>query len=507
VENKTEVPNNILEALKLKFSNKIQNEDSNNMKEATNSKKLVLKGLDENTVIHCQTQEEANKVTALANKASLTWVNGKPYEANGNKWDVRGVKTCYLLSEGVIHSIDYFKNENYKIISAEEFIKLNSKPKVPNVPLTPEQLEFNLDRLAAESDIVFKKQLVEAKSELKKESDSVALDVLGTLKEKVMAHRDAVAGDFQKEVEKVLVDTKEMLLEELRKGRTTINVNTGEAAHSYSISTDDHYMMEEVFESLLLHKKVMLVGEAGAGKTYMITEMAKKMEIPFYKYSCSRDSSVHDLIGYKQPRSETYLMTTFLDAYENGGVFLCDEYDACPSDVALFFNGVADSSKSISIPHRDGNPIAYKHPQFYIVMCGNTWGKGSQDYNARDFQDMALLDRFRMCRHFIGYDAALEKSMIGETMYPFATDLREILTKLGSYLSTRNVEDIAMLLNSGKNIDFVLKTMASDLEETDKKTFKQANLETKHKSTYEKFNFDLKLRLERAEKEAKKQKV
>ena len=57
----------------------------------------------------------------------------------------------------------------------------------------------------------------------------------------------------------------------------------------------------------------------------MSEQFASKMNLPFYKYSASRDASVHDLIGYKQPRSEEYLQTAFLNAYENGGVFLVDK--------------------------------------------------------------------------------------------------------------------------------------------------------------------------------------
>lgn len=177
-----------------------------------------------------------------------------------------------------------------------------------------------------------------------------------------------------------------------------------------------------------------------------------------------------------------------------------------PGDVALFFNGVADSSKSISIPHRDDNPIAKKHKDFYLIMCGNTWGKGSQDYSGRDFQDMALLDRFRMCRHHIGYDANLEKSMIGETMYNFIVSLRNSLTNMGSYLSTRNVEDIAVLLRSGETLNKILETISADLEPSDKEIFNKENFQTKYKNEFNKFTFDLKRRIEEEAKESKKAK-
>lgn len=204
------------------------------------------------------------------------------------------------------------------------------------------------------------------------------------------------------------------------------------------------------------------------GKTYMIGQVAERLKLPFYKYSCSRDSSVHDLLGYKQPKSETYLETAFLNAYENGGIFLVDEYDAMSGDMALFFNGIADSSKFISIPHRDSKPQAEKHPDFYLVMCGNTWGKGSTDYSGRDFQDLALMDRFRFCRHHIGYHMDLEKDLMG-TKYSFATTLRQALEDIGSYLSTRNIEDISKLIASGKSLQIIVDMLTHDLTEEERK--------------------------------------
>lgn len=204
------------------------------------------------------------------------------------------------------------------------------------------------------------------------------------------------------------------------------------------------------------------------GKTYMVGQVAERLKLPFYKYSCSRDSSVHDLLGYKQPKSEIYLETAFLNAYENGGVFLVDEYDAMSGDMALFFNGVADSSKFISIPHRDTKPQAIKHKDFYLVMCGNTWGKGSTDYSGRDFQDLALMDRFRFCRTHVGYHLELEKELMGPH-YSYVQKLRKSLEDIGSYLSTRNIEDIANLINSGTSLESITNRVTHDLTEEEKK--------------------------------------
>jgi len=145
---------------------------------------------------------------------------------------------------------------------------------------------------------------------------------------------------------------------------------------------------------------------------------------------------------------------------------LTREYDAMSGDMALFFNGVADNSPFISVPHRDDKPIATKHKDFYIVMCGNTWGKGSSEYSGRDFQDKALMDRFRLCKHFIGYHVPLEKHLMGSN-YAFSQRLRTELEACGSYLSTRNIEDISLALHS-MSLETIFDLLIEDLESIDK---------------------------------------
>ena len=140
-------------------------------------------------------------------------------------------------------------------------------------------------------------------------------------------------------------------------------------------------------------------------------------------------------------------------------------------DMALFFNGIADGSDFISVPHRDYKPIAKRNDNFYLVMCGNTWGKGSIEYSGRDFQDCALMDRFRLCRHYVDYHHELEKALSGD-WYLFITFLRKLLENYGSYLSTRNVEDIMKLINSDNDIGSILNMLIEDLSQADKNSFK-----------------------------------
>ena len=311
---------------------------------------------------------------------------------------------------------------------------------------------FDLKRLSEEIDELFQTQLKTASDKHK--------EVVTDIKE----ISDSLLIDYKSKIELLFPEIKDRLLEEVRRGHTTIVLSDKTEVPIFEM---DHPKMKDVIISLQTQHKAMLVGPAGTGKTYMVADIAKRLNVPFYKYSCSRDSSVHDLLGYKQPASETYLETVFLNAYENGGIFLVDEYDAMSGDMALFFNGVADNSKFISVPHRDTKPIAEKHKDFFLVMCGNTWGKGSVEYSGRDFQDMALMDRFRFCRHFIGYHFDLELKWMGRNI-TFARELRASLEAVGSYLSTRNIEDIATLIQMRTSKAEIIAMITQDLSQPDK---------------------------------------
>ena len=358
----------------------------------------------------------------------------------------------------------------------------NSTATAPTLPVTdrtytpPDEFTFSFPRLVKEVDTLVNDRVTKSVGSIDVETSKLTSKALNAINQE-----EAKALDSYKEgANKVLEDIKNDLIAEIERGRSVIHVNN---TISINVGHSDHPQAEKIYQTLTLLKKTLLVGKAGTGKTYMAEKFAEKIGIPFYKYSCSRDSSVHDLIGYMQPRSEVYLEPGFIKAYENGGVFLLDEFDAMPSDMALFFNGVADNSKNISIPHRISKPVAEKHPDFYLILSGNTWGNGSIEYSGRDFQDLALLDRFRLGRHDVKYHVIFEKAIcdtIDWSVYPKLLQVREYLEKTGSYLSTRNIEDVIKLYKQLEPNDYnkdvlkqVLLILVQDLEEDLQKSFNE----------------------------------
>lgn len=81
----------------------------------------------ENTVVHCPTKELAQKVLKVAD---TEWIGGgKMYERDG--WDTRCEYTCYSLTQGKVASYNYYVNESYDIMPAEEFLALNEEFTLP----------------------------------------------------------------------------------------------------------------------------------------------------------------------------------------------------------------------------------------------------------------------------------------------------------------------------------------------------------------------------------------
>ena len=124
--------------------------------------------------------------------------------------------------------------------------------------------------------------------------------------------------------------------------------------------------MEEVlpdeFEKMVklatLRQNIMMVGPSGSGKTFLAGKLAKALKLPFGSQSCSAGMSESQLAGWLLPVGETaqftYVPSTFVNMYENGGVFLFDEMDAADENTLIFINA-ALANGSFHIPQRFNN--------------------------------------------------------------------------------------------------------------------------------------------------------
>lgn len=142
------------------------------------------------------------------------------------------------------------------------------------------------------------------------------------------------------------------------------------------------------------------------------------------------------------------------------------EYDSMSPSIAVVLNAAFDRTGILAVPNRKGKTIAKKHKDFYCILAGNTWGSGSVEYQGREMQDAAFLDRFKMCRIFIDYDPQLEKNIAG-SHYKFFTKVRNYVTKKvdGENFSTRSIYDATMLLQNGFSEKDILTMMSEHWDE------------------------------------------
>jgi MoxR-like ATPase len=221
----------------------------------------------------------------------------------------------------------------------------------------------------------------------------------------------------------------------------------------------------------------MIVGPSGSGKSTMAKQAAEVMGLRYASFSCNLEASKSELVGFAN--IDGYVESSFLDFYENGGVFLVDEYDSMSPSIAVVLNAAFDRTGMIAVPNRKGKTVAKKHKDFYCILAGNTWGSGSVEYQGREMQDAAFLDRFKMCRIFIDYDPQLEKNIAGKH-YKFFTKLRNYVTKKvdGENFSTRSIYDATMLLHNGFSEKDILTMMSEHWDEALRKDlFKTMSVE------------------------------
>lgn len=172
--------------------------------------------------------------------------------------------------------------------------------------------------------------------------------------------------------------------------------------------TDVHYKFPVLLNAIRARVPVALVGPAGSFKTSSTAKVAEVLDLPFYSISVSLQTGKHEFFGYTDANGE-YRKTLFREAYENGGVFLLDEFDAGNANVLASINQAAANTMC---PFPD--KMVKKHEDFVLVMAGNTYGHGGTiDYVGRNQIDGATLDRFVFIQ--FDYDEDLELKLSGNT--------------------------------------------------------------------------------------------
>lgn len=218
---------------------------------------------------------------------------------------------------------------------------------------------------------------------------------------------------------------------------------------------------------------ILLIGPTGAGKTHLCQDIAKALDLPFGLLSLSEGVSESHLFGRVLPKSNgawEWSPTSFINIFENGGVFLFDEFDCASPNLLLAVNSALAQGEFHNIIC-DKRHV--RHQKTIILCCANTFGHGADTlYIGRNQLDAATLDRFVLSRIYIDYDTTLEEAISAKIQdtnnrilfRKMVTDIRRIIKekKLRRVISTRFVINGTLALNVGITIEEILKEFLQD---------------------------------------------
>ena len=368
-----------------------------------------------------KTPSAPSKVIRMATKDTLwKWIDNHQIDW-ANDYDSDGVVLSESSDSNSSHSSDEGTNEGEskempteskaegqpkgKIdINSKEFPELTGQNGLPSMSSQGGDCKYITTQGAVGLDVLQN----DAGTPMLTEEINKTQEYVSLLTEGLVNFQDLTKRDYLR-TNKRVSDLAKQVDELDTSGSVSIKINDVEV----KTNSEEHYhpKFETIANYLRWDKQVMLVGRAGTGKTTIAHQLADAFGVKFAHLSCSAGMSEAHLLGRMLFDGE-YVLADFVDIYENGGVFLFDEFDAMDGNTAVVINSALANGK-MSVPNRKDKPTAYRHKDCYIITASNTWGTGYGDgiYAGRNKLDGATLDRFCASRVHFDYDTKLERKL------------------------------------------------------------------------------------------------
>ena len=208
------------------------------------------------------------------------------------------------------------------------------------------------------------------------------------------------------DIMKKYIEDKKPVTIEIKSGGKTISKPKGLV----------HEKLPRIFKALLRGDRVMLVGGAGSGKTYMAQQLQEMLGKAFKQknYALGMTGSLfqaYEVKGYMDANGN-YVESSFVKCFRDGGLMLFDEIDGSNPQALVALNASLENEQS-DFPCG----IVKRHKNFRIIACANTFGKGAdREYVGRSQLDGATLDRFKPTIS-LDYDEKLERAIASEANF------------------------------------------------------------------------------------------
>ena len=201
------------------------------------------------------------------------------------------------------------------------------------------------------------------------------------------------------------------LLDEERSFAERFQEAMDKKAHLTAMGEYFHEMFDDVLTAVMENSNPYLIGPSGCGKTYMVSQIAKILDMDFIDIGYINEE--YDILGF-QTANGGYSRPNFYRCYKYGKIAFCDELDNGNSRATVKLNSFLSNIKDASYSFPNGENVK-RHPNFRMIGAGNTDGNGADsNYNAREKIEESVQQRFTPI--FVGYDNEVERKILSN--YP-----------------------------------------------------------------------------------------
>ena len=245
------------------------------------------------------------------------------------------------------------------------------------------------------------------------DTQQALLDALG-LKDGLKSNLDEEQmAKFKDELTNMTKDIAEQVAKDV--ASTKVEVHLEDEDIEPIVIEGVHTSFNKVLRTCRIHRRALLHGAKGTGKSTIIHGVAEAMNYPKDKVrliSCTQETSIYDLFGARDANGKFHLGSV-LEAFEQGMFLFLDEFDALDPATGVALNAILDGCGQASVPQRSDKPTAYKGDGFLPVVACNTLQGATSSYTGRMKQDGATMNRFpALTRIHVDYCRKIERSIL-----------------------------------------------------------------------------------------------
>jgi cobaltochelatase CobS len=209
---------------------------------------------------------------------------------------------------------------------------------------------------------------------------------------------------------------------------------------------DPHYIFRSDLAKYCVYgikknKNVLLTGDAGTGKSSLVTQVAALIRQPLWRFNMNGETDTSKFVGWSEPGQTEgkpdmiYHLGIIALAMQKGAWVLLDEIDAALQPVLFVLQQVLEDGGKLMLDDKH-HTVIEKHPNFRIFATANTVGVASKNKllysGTMGRMNEATLDRFGVVVQVPYLDHEDEKKVIQKAAPRLDDDFAEYVIRIAN---------------------------------------------------------------------------